>query len=588
MTDPAAAAFTEAYRLFAAGQAAEAERLLQSLLAREPEHGRALHLLGIIAYQTGRNDRAIELIGAALRLNGREPSLHNNLGNALAKAGRTDAARQHYEQAVALKPDHVEALYNLGHALAEGSRWSEAVACYQRALAIKPDYADAWTNLALAQTNLGQHEDALASCDRALAFAPARAAAHNNRGLALAALDRFDEAMASFRQALVLDPGAADVHGNIGTALVEQGRIDEAMAAFERGLALAPRHAKLHFCSVQARRVTAGDPRLAALEELARDQSGLNDAARVDLHFALAKAYADVGRADDAFATLVTGNRLKRKSVAYDEAATLGRMATIARAATRDAVARFEGAGQSSDRPVFILGMPRSGSTLVEQILASHPAVAGGGELPNLERAIAAGLGPGVDFPAADRPAAAQAMALRGIAERYLASLDSLARDAIRVTDKMPTNFLFVGLIHLALPRARIIHTRRDPMDVGVSCFSTLFTNVPYAYDLGEIGRYYRAYDRLMRHWRGVLPEDAILDVDYEALVADFPAQARRIVAHCGLPWDDACLSFQAARRAVKTASAAQVRQPLYGGAVGRWRALDPARLEPLAAALGL
>jgi Sulfotransferase family len=228
---------------------------------------------------------------------------------------------------------------------------------------------------------------------------------------------------------------------------------------------------------------------------------------------------------------------------------------------------------------VFIVGMPRSGTSLVEQILASHPAVHGAGELPDFDRlaTTATVANPAIAlFPECiGRLTPAQ---LTAVGERYLARLRALAPEAQRVTDKMPINFRHLGLIRLALPQARIIHVRRDPVDTCLSCYSILFMgNQPHAYELGELGRYYHSYQRLMAHWRTVLPPDAMLEVDYEDVVADLEGQARRMVAYCGLDWDAACLSFHRTQRPVRTASAVQVRQPIYRDAIGRWR---PAEVE--------
>jgi hypothetical protein len=229
-------------------------------------------------------------------------------------------------------------------------------------------------------------------------------------------------------------------------------------------------------------------------------------------------------------------------------------------------MAEEAGGGDPSEIPIFILGMPRSGSTLIEQILASHAWVHGAGER--------------MDFP--DLLADLGDRDFRALGAAYAARSGTLAPGAGRVTDKLPGNFLHAGAIHLALPRARIIHSRRDPADTCLSCYTKLFRGEqPFTYDLGELGRYYRAYERLMAHWRVVLPESVFLEVDYEALVADPETQTRRLLAHCGLAWDPACLVFHETRREIRTASAVQVRQPLYGGSVGRWRRHGE-RLEPL------
>jgi hypothetical protein len=264
----------------------------------------------------------------------------------------------------------------------------------------------------------------------------------------------------------------------------------------------------------------------------------------------------------------------------------LARFARIRAIFSADLMARRSGIGCASSVPVFVIGMPRSGTTLVEQILASHSKVFGAGELPDLSNAVARlRVQDGHAFPEivpllSDRQ-------LRQIGENYAASISSLAPAAERITDKMPLNFFFAGLISLALPNARIIHVRRDPVDTCFSCFSTLFTGEHrVAYELSELGRYYRAYENLMEHWRRVLPAGAMIEVQYEKVVADLEGEARRLIAHCGLEWEDACLAFDRTERAVRTASVAQVRRPIYRSSVGRWQRYQ-LHLRPLLDALG-
>jgi tetratricopeptide (TPR) repeat protein len=607
--------------LYQSGRTGEAMTRFETAVALQPNSAEARNNLGVVLNDLKRYDEAAAQFKKALAIAPHYPDAHSNIGMVLAAQDRDAEAIPHFEKAIALQSDFVVAINNLGNALfrldrygearvqferalslAPGSAdianglgatlyrlglWTEAMALLERAVALRPRFADAWLNMAKACNDQRLDERALICCDNVLAIEPDNVDAHNNRGIALAALNRFDEAIESYQRALAIQPNLAEVRFNIGSALIYRGRSGEGMDFLDQAIALEPRRPKYRLSHVLTRRVTAGDPRLGELEALARDTAGMSDEARTDLHFALAKAYGDTGHHDRSFAELLAGNALKRKSVAYDEAATLRNLSHFAAAWPRHVVDDWRGRGNPSDRPIFILGMPRSGSTLVEQILASHPAVAAGGEVWMFQSAATGAFGPLEDFDPARIPAEHRGALLGRIAERYLSALGSLAPGAQRITDKMPSNFAFAGLIHLAFPNARIVHTRRNALDIGLSCFSTLFASgVPFSYDLGEIGRYYRAYDRLMRHWRAVLPPSAILDLDYEMLVSDFEAQARRLIDYCGLPWDDACLAFHKTQRPVRTASASQVRQPLYGTSVDRWRAVDPALLAPLRAAL--
>jgi hypothetical protein len=313
----------------------------------------------------------------------------------------------------------------------------------------------------------------------------------------------------------------------------------------------------------------------------------LSAGARIRLNFALAKAYDDLGRFAESFRCMNAGNALKRQRVNYNEARMIEQFDRIHAAFDRTLL-RKKPRGLRSDAPVFVLGMPRSGTTLIEQILASHPAVHGAGELTDFSRLanrICDARGKIRRFP--EDAAKLTGKELAGLGEAYLARLRALAPDASRITDKMPANFVYVGLIHLALPQARIIHVRRDPRDTCLSCYSKLFSAPQdFTYDLAELGRYYRQYDRLMGHWRKTLPAGRMLEVRYEDVIDDLETWARRIVDHCGLDWDPACISFHEARRPVRTASASQVRQPIYRTSEGRWRKYEN-DLEPLLTALG-
>jgi hypothetical protein len=322
---------------------------------------------------------------------------------------------------------------------------------------------------------------------------------------------------------------------------------------------------------------------------MARGSASLSIDERIDLHFALGKAYEDLGRHAEAFRQWLDGNALKRQHIVYNEAETLETFQWMQTAFPLEVFQGRSNAGHPSAVPIFILGMPRSGTTLIEQILASHPQVFAGGELPHLTTAVngirtivdgLVGL-PQLGLSLTDAE-------IRDLSARYIAETTRLAPSAERITDKMPANFRFVGLIHLALPNATIIHAARDPVDTCLSCFSKLFSaGQNHTYELAELGRYYRAYQALMEHWHRVLPTGRILDVRYEDVVSDLEGQARRLVAHCGLDWDSRCLDFYRTERPVRTASATQVRQPIYNSSIGRWQIHEPF-LGPLLAELGL
>jgi tetratricopeptide (TPR) repeat protein len=609
--------FGEAVRHHQAGRLADAERLYRQILALDTRHADSLHLLGVIAEQAGRHKQAIDLIRKAIRIRDTVPAYHNNLGNILAGTGKPGGAvvhyrravaldpnyaeahnnlgnvlagmgkhpdaLTHYERAVALRPDYAEAHNNLGNALLEQGRLADAVTHYRQAVDLRPDYAEAHINLGNALLSQGAVADAMTHHQRAVALRPDYAEAHYNLGNALARQGKLAEAMACYRRAVGLKPDFADAHHHLGNALLGEGELEAAQRSYETAIRLAPRSGRHHRALLNTRRVATDDRHLAAMQKLAREMSSLPVTEQTELHFALGKAYADVGQSARSFRHLLQGNALKRRELGYDEAATLDMLHRIRAVFTPDLLRTRSGVGDPSTAPVFIIGMPRSGTTLIEQILASHPKIFGAGEIPEFTR-LALAAAP--SFPETV-PALPEA-ALRQLGASYCNAVSARAPWAGQITDKMPGNFAFSGLIHLALPNARIIHMRRVPIDTCVSCFSILFTTGhPYTYDLRELGRYYRAYEALMEHWRRVLPAGMMLEVQYEDVVAGVERQARQIVAHCGMEWDDACLAFHRTQRSVQTASAVQVRQPIYRSSVGRWQAYGDL-LRPLIDELAL
>ena len=483
--------------------------------------------------------------------------------------------------------DKISALSAQALALHRAGRLLEAVAHYEQILALKPRIPEIHNNRGLALAALGKFEEAAQAYRRATKIRPDNPETLCNWGVALGQLERYDEAEAKFRRAIVVSPGFAGAYNNLGLILKEQGRIVEFARALEQAIRLSPLEASYYDNLVAIRPFAAGDPYFAALETMAANTASLSPPNRMHLHFALAKACEHIASPERAFRQLLAGNALKRTQIAYDEAETLAQMDRTRELFTRDFIRAREGCGERSPVPLFIVGMPRSGTTLIEQILASHPDIFGAGELSLFEQTVDSVRGALPQSPAFPEMASrTSGEHIRSLGARYLETLTRRAPGAARITDKMPANFLYAGMIHLALPDAVIIHATRDPIDTCVSCFSVHFTKgQTHTYDLAELGRYYRRYQALMAHWHDVLPPRRILDVPYEELVGDLEAVARRIVAHCGLAWDARCLDFHRTGRTVRTASATQVRQPIYKTSVGRGRRYE-SFLKPLLAEL--
>lgn len=601
------------------GQAEEAARLISNAVVERPDSAEAHSNLAAALQACGELDQAVASYDAALSINptfeacygvttalqalGRRDEAAVRLQQALAVA--PDSAEAHYglatalqsqnslpdavrryELALALDPDFAEASYGIATALTALEKYREAIPHLEHAIHIDPDYADAHRSLGHAYRKVAQYEEAVLHFRRVLALEPNDAHTLNNLGVALHNLLRFEEARTCFDRALVIDPNFAAAHANRGLTYGTLGRLDEARGSFEMAIALDPGRPKYYRGLTDTKKISPGDPILAALEELARGRSRLPIDEQIELHFALGKALSDTGQRERSFQHLLSGNALKRQIVPYDEAGTLRLFGRIAEIFTPEFMRQMAGKGDPSELPVFVFGMPRSGTTLTEQVLASHPDVFAAGERMEFNDCVAAlgaSIPPRAPYPHFLSLLALAPSRLRELASSYLAKAGGAVPPAVpRMTDKMPANFRYAGLIHLAFPKARLIHVSRDPIDTCLSCFGTLFTDGNYfAYELGELGRYYRAYQEVMAHWRRVLPEGTMLEVRYEDLVTDFEPQARRIVDFCGLAWDPACLAFHQTDRPVRTASFAQVRQPIYQSSVGRWRPSD-ALLRPL------
>lgn len=464
-------------------------------------------------------------------------------------------------------------------ALCAQGRFADAATALDRAVAIAPDASAPRAMLGDVLLQLGRPRSAATAFEGAVQRDPFLHSVCRIVDDAVTEEARSRTAVENCRQILARYPRFAPAHYDMACALLNLGRKEEACRAAERALMIDATVPTYYHPLIHAGNDLQRTRAVAMLEQLEQHEDALDPLDRASLHFLLAKAYDGQKRHAPAFDHYAAGNAIKRTLVKYDEARELGELHAIAAAFTPDRLAALRGTGCTSTVPIFVLGMPRSGTSLVEQILASHPDVHGAGEITALPDLIA-GHGFSSDF------ATASAERLARLGADYAAKLTAIAPTAARVVDKLPNNFRHIGAIHLALPRARILHVRRDPLDTCFSCFQQNFNGaLDFSYDQAELGRYYKAYDALMAHWHAVLPADAILDVHYEELVRDLPGVARRMIAYCDLAWDPRCLDFHKTERAVATASFDQVRQPVYQSAVRKVDAYLP-YLSALRAAL--
>jgi tetratricopeptide (TPR) repeat protein len=560
----------------------------ETALAASPDFIPALHNRAVALSMLGRHAEALKAYERTLELDPEHASAWNNRGVALQEMRRPDAALESFDKALALKAEYGAALGNRGAALRELGRHAEALASCEAALALNADDLSALNNKGAALHELHRLKESETVYRRVLELQPNHVTTLNNLGNVLGELNRADEAMAAYDRAIELSPKAASTYDNKGLLLNELGRHDEAAAVIEQSIRIAPRRVRGYYNLSSARKFAPGEPLLAAMQALAAEPADLTLTDRIEIAYALAKAHADLGEHDRAFDRYLEGAALKKQQMGYDEPLELGLLERTSEAFTAEAMWRGQGVGDPSDVPVFILGMPRSGTTLVEQILASHPQVFAAGEI----EAFLSGM---IDCAArrkmADTPEAFAGLpdeGLKALGEDYLARTRPMAPGSARIVDKSLQSFRFAGLIHLALPEARFISVKRNPMDACLSCFTKLFVSeLPYTYDLGELGRYFKGYEKLTNHWKKVMPKGVLIEVQYEDVVDDLETQARRIVAHAGLDWDPACLDFHTTDRPVRTASLMQVRQPIYTSAVNRWKTYEK-HLVPLQQSLGL
>jgi len=600
-----------------AGRMDEAEAAYRSLLKKVPHQANALHLLGLIESQRGRPARGVELISEALPALERSPQIHHDLGGALRLCGRREEAVAKFRDALAIKADYVEAHIALGSTLGEMGNFEaaishcraaiaieptnlnarltlaaalqgakcmpEAAEAWREIIALKPDRAESYAQLGVQLVDLHLLKEAIYCQDQALALEPANAHFHCGKGSMLLRLYYGEAAEACFRRAIELSPDSKDAWAGLSWALRLLGRFDEADDCLERLLELDPSDVR----AVRHVPATGGQNRgpenidelVAVFENVANKPFD-----RITAGFTVGRLLHDAGRYDEAFEAYTSANRVARenwpaKADGFNAEAFAKSTDALIASNTPETLAEAVKTGNISEMPVFIVGMPRSGTTLVEQICASHSRVFGAGERNDIG-ALAA------ELQRERRDGGDLQLAARKAADAHIVRLHRLARDASRVVDKMPDNMILIGLITRLFPRARIIYCSRDPRDISLSCFFQVFVEGAqhFSYDLADCGKRCVQVRRLADHWLKLLPHHMI-EVNYETLVGDLEGESRRIIEFLGLEWESSCLDFHETERTVATVSHWQVRQPIYSSSIGRWRKYEQ-HLGPLFAAL--
>jgi len=513
----------------------------------------------------GRASQAVPLLRRSILLDSSVAATHHDLGVALLSLAKLEEAAVAFRSAVRLDPELASAWHNLGHALDNTGRQDEALTAFEKAVALNPGLASAQSRLGDVYIVRGRRAEAVAALRALVESTSDPVHRRMNEARIKDAEGDLNEAVSLLGRLSQEIEENGELHLHLARMLARAGRLDEAADHFERAATAAPNLAIAWYGLATVYKFTAADQSLINKLNACLARPKLTPLDREVIHFALGKAHDDIGRYDIAIRNFDAANGLRSRRAGFDVAAHARRVDRILAGASPET---FIGrAGLKDPTPILVVGMPRSGTTLIEQIFSSHPEVAAGGEMSFwTER----------DTPESNLLNAGEAADL-ALAEDYIAALRDISPTATRVTDKMPLNFGLAGVIHRMLPEATIVHCRRHPIDTCLSIYTTSFeAGMDFAADRVSLVAFYRQYERLMAHWRGVLPRSRFIEVQYEDLVDDPEPETRRLVAACGLEWDDACLSPHQNKRQVATASLWQARQPIYKSSVERWRRYEP------------
>jgi tetratricopeptide (TPR) repeat protein len=535
----------------------------------KPDYTEAYNNRGITFKDLGRHQEALNDFEMAIQLKPDYAEAYNNMGNALMDLGRHQEALDDHEKAIHLKPDYAEAYNNRGNALNDLGRHQEALNDYDKAILLKPDYAEAYNNRGNALNALGRHQEALGNYDKAIQLKPDYAEAYINRGNTLNDLGRHQKALNDYDKAIQIKPDYAEAYKDRGTILYSLGRHREASDDYEKAIQLKPDYAEAYRAVSELKKFKADDAQIGIMETLL-EKNETNVSGQMHLCFALSKAYEDIFDYDKSFQYLKKGNELRKKELNYN--------IDIHRSIINQIKVFFnekiETITQESDpvTPVFIVGMPRSGTTLVEQILASHTQVYGAGELTTIAKLGTNILSRYSNFSIVSDNTLSIQGELKQLHDEYLESLTALNVPESIITDKMPLNFLWIGFILTAFPKAKIIHLNRDSRATCWSIFKHFFSKGNgFAYDMVTLTDFYKLYLDLMAFWRKRFP-NKIYDLCYEDLTENQEEETRRLLSYCDLSFENHCLYFHNTQRVVKTASAIQVRKEMYTGSSEAWR----------------
>ncbi|WP_341366855.1 sulfotransferase [Yoonia sp. BS5-3] len=564
----------------------EAEASQKRAIALNADFGPALNNLGSIARDKGDQDAAIDYYRQAYSANPHYTDAANNLTSALIEAERYAEAEKLTQDRVATAPRDPELQRNIGRLHMVSNDLDAAETAFRNAIALDENKADGYVGLAQVLYEKNHPQLALLEAEKAARLDPQNAGAYHQIGMAQANLGDVEAGFANYEKARELNPKMSATRIALGHLMMEKGDFAQAKAVFEAAAEQSQDPLSAHVAMARLEKMSADHPVFLALKDAAATADKMIPAKAVAFHYAMGKAYEDMKAYEDAFSHFAEGARIKRRIIDYD--AGRSDLATDNLIKTFDAafIADLRTHAIQSDQAIFVLGMPRSGTTLTESILNAHPEVFGAGELNDMNNLF----GLHADGQRSDLATNVANMAGAELTRKittYIDNLDKHAPGTAHIVDKMPANFHMVGLIHALMPNAKIIHIARNPFDTCLSCFTRVFERSQlHSYDQVELGRYYNNYVRLMDHWHATLPKGAFHTVHYENLVDDFETEARRIIDHCDLEWDAACLEFYKGERRVRTSSLQQVRQPLYKSSKAKWKVYEK-QLQPLVETIG-
>ena len=550
------------------GRYVDAEKLSLSITKEFPKYQFAWIVLGIVLEQIGKINESLLAHKTSVRLGPQDAEAHYHLANTLKKLERLNEAEASYKQAIVLKPDFVEAHNNLGNTLKQLGRYEEAEKIYKYAIVLKPDLSEIHNNLASTLKELGRLNEAEVSYKQAIILKPDLVEAHSNLGAIFHKLKRLEEAEVSYKQAIILKPNYAEAYYNLGIILQDFGKLEEAETSYRKAIELKPNYAEAHRCLTLMKRFDAQDEQYSKMKELYLDKN-ISEEQRCHINFGLAKACEDLGDFEQAFAHYCEGNELRKKVLNYDINQDVELFRKIKSNYSQTAQNSLEPDKFPKNlMPIFIVGMPRSGTTLVEQIVSSHSQVTGAGEL-NFAAQFGAAIAAGITEVNND--------ALLDFRYNYLNKLQSVSNGNLIVTDKMPQNFRYIGLLAAAFPEAKIIHVKRNPTAVCWANYKQYFAKkgLGFCYAINDIISYHKLYQNLLEFWEIKLP-NRIYNLDYERLTTNQGDETKKLIQHLGLDWDENCLSPQNNTRSAATASNLQVRQKVYQGISEQWKKYEP------------